>query len=159
MTVQPSVRRCAPPPPAAFARSSVGVNSIQAGVCPPRADQRMVASCARLRDERFLVRVAVGDERAVGRDDQREAALADADAVDHPPHLFEAEFADQPAGRLVQAASGGWRTPLVGSRSSSTRIGDMATPSMVSVASRRDRDARRADPAGGDDAAALRRTA
>ena len=30
------------------------------------------------------------------------AVLADADAVDHPPHFLEAELADEPAGRLVQ---------------------------------------------------------
>ena len=67
-----------------------------------RGDQRMAADASRLRDERLLVRIAVGDERAVRRDDQREAVLADPDAVHHPPHLFEAELADQPACRLVE---------------------------------------------------------
>ena len=62
----------------------------------------MAAHVARLRDQRLLVGIAVGDQLAVGRDDQREAVLADADAVDHPPHFFEAELADQPAGRLVE---------------------------------------------------------
>ena len=38
-----------------------------------------------------------------GRDDHREAVLADPDPIDHPPHFFEAELADQPAGRLVEA--------------------------------------------------------
>ena len=71
--------------------------------CARTADQRMVRHVARLRDERLLVGIAVRDERAVGRDDQREAVLADADAVDHPPHFLEAELADQPAGGLVEA--------------------------------------------------------
>ena len=66
-------------------------------------DERVVAHVARLRDERLLVGIAVRDQLAVGRDDQREAVLADADLIDHPPHLFEAELADEPAGRLVQA--------------------------------------------------------
>ena len=43
------------------------------------------------------------DELAVGRDDHRIAVLADPDTVDHPPHLFETRFRDQPAGGLIQA--------------------------------------------------------
>ena len=37
-----------------------------------------------------------------GATTMREAVLADADLIDHPPHFFEAELADEPAGGLVQ---------------------------------------------------------
>ena len=58
---------------------------------------------ARLRDERLLVRVAVRDQRAVRGDDHRVAVLAEADAVDHAPHLLEVELAGEPARGPVQA--------------------------------------------------------
>ena len=46
-----------------------------------------VVHVARLRDERLLVGIAVRDQRAVGRDDQREAVLADPD-LDRPSATF-----------------------------------------------------------------------
>ena len=57
----------------------------------------------RLRHERLLVRIAVRDERSVWSHDQREPLLADANPIDHAPHLFEAHLADQPTGRLTEA--------------------------------------------------------
>ena len=66
-------------------------------------DQRVRRHGARLGDERLLVGVAVRDQLASRRDDHRVAMLADADAVDHAPHLLERELASQPAGALVQA--------------------------------------------------------
>ena len=66
-----------------------------------RADGRcMLRACA---TSAFLSGIAVRDQRAVRGDDEREAVLADPDAIDHPPHFLEAELADQPAGRLVEA--------------------------------------------------------
>ena len=111
-----------------------------------------------LRDERLLVGIAVRDQLAVGRDDHREAVLADADAVDHPPHLLEAELADEPAGRLVEARQVDGED-VVGSRSSSTRIGDIDDALEPGAVALRDLDARLADTARGDGRAGSRRTA
>ena len=55
-----------------------------------------------LRDERLLVGIAVGQQCAVGGDDQGVSMRANADFVDHPPHLLEAEFANQPSRRLIE---------------------------------------------------------
>jgi hypothetical protein len=66
-------------------------------VAAGRGDQRMAAHVAGLRDERLLVRVAVRDQLAARRDDERVAVLADPDLIDHPPHLFEADFTGKPA--------------------------------------------------------------
>ena len=84
-------RRCIPATPA---RRRCGARAA--------ANERMAAHVARLRDQRLLVGIAVRDQLAVRGDDQRVAVLADADAIDHPPHFFEAELAGQPAGRLVE---------------------------------------------------------
>jgi hypothetical protein len=56
-----------------------------------------------LGDQRLLIWIAVGDQPPVRRDDHREAARANADLVDHPPHFLQVELADQPARRLVEA--------------------------------------------------------
>ena len=105
MTVQPScAMRAATPSWLRPSSSTYSATPARASWLRARGgDQRMAAHVARLRDERLLVGVAVRDELAAGRDDQREAVLADADPIDHPPHFFEAELADEPAGRLVQA--------------------------------------------------------
>ena len=122
-------------------------------------DQRVAAHVARLRDERLLVGVAVRDQLAVGRDDQREAVLADADAVDHPPHLFEAELADEPAGRLVQAREvdgeqRGRQQVLVDADRRHRRRRRWSAAASFGIV-----DARLADAARGDSARRLRRTA
>ena len=87
-------------------RPSVSTYSSETGVSLCEAarggHERIGAHVGGLGHERLLVRVAVRDELAVSGDDQRVAAVADADAVHHPPHLFEAELADQPARGLVQ---------------------------------------------------------
>ena len=51
-------------------------------------------------DARLRRRVAVREQLAVAGDDQRVALLADADAVDHPPHLFEVQPADEPSAAV-----------------------------------------------------------
>ena len=45
----------------------------------------------------------MSDQGAVRRDDEGEAVVADANLIDHPPHLLEAELADQPARGLIEA--------------------------------------------------------
>ena len=42
------------------------------------------------------------DELAARPHDHREAVLADADLVHHPPHLFEADLTHEPSGGLVE---------------------------------------------------------
>jgi len=69
-------------------------------------------------DARLLVRVAVGNELAVCGDDQRVALFAHADLIDHSPHLFEADLADERAGALadlgqLDADNGGWQEVVV----------------------------------------------
>ena len=59
------------------------------------AYERLVLEVVAACDTRFLVRVAVGDEPAVGRDDQRVALLSHADPIDHPPHFLEADPANE----------------------------------------------------------------
>ena len=161
MTVHPSgAMRAATP---SLPRPSVSSYSLETGVSlrggAQRRNQRMVADMLRASaTSAFLSGSPWAIELAVGRDDQREAVLADADAIDHPPHFFEAELADEPAGRLVEPRQVDART-RVGSRSSSTRIGDIATPSMVSDASFGIWTLRRADAARRERAARSRRTA
>ena len=67
------------------------------------AYERVVEDVAHLSDERLFVRVAVREQLPVRCDDHREPVGADANLIDHPPHLFEPEFADQPAGGLTEA--------------------------------------------------------
>jgi hypothetical protein len=55
------------------------------------------AHVPRQRDERLLVGVAVRDQLAVRREHHGVPVRADPDAVDGPPHLLEAELADEPA--------------------------------------------------------------
>ena len=113
ITVQPSgaIRAATP----SCRRPSSSMYSCDTGVVAPRAraaaNSGWRAHVARLRDERLLVGIAVRDQLAVGRDDQREAVVADADLIDHPPHFLEAELADEPAGGLVQVRQRGWRRP------------------------------------------------
>ena len=72
--------------------SDTGVSSGRAGGC----DERRAAHIRRLGDQRFLVRIAVGDQLAVRRDHHGVAAGADADGP--PSATFpRAEFTDQPA--------------------------------------------------------------
>ena len=52
---------------------------------------QVVASC----DALLLIRIAMCNQLALGRHDQREAALADANPIDHPPHFFEADLPRQ----------------------------------------------------------------
>ena len=89
------------------------------------------AHVARLRDERLLVRIAVRDRaRRSGATHQREAVLADADPIDHPPHLFEAELADQPARRLVEPRQMDGERPSSAAGPRRRGCGDIATPSI-----------------------------
>ena len=44
--------------------------------------------------------LAVSDEQPVLREDQRKPFLGHPNTVDHPPQLFEAQLADEPARRL-----------------------------------------------------------
>ena len=74
--------------------------SVRAG--PRGCEQLMAAHVARLGDERFLVGIAVRDQFTARPDDLRVSRFADADLIDHPPHLFEAELAGEPAGGLIQ---------------------------------------------------------
>ena len=92
---------CRSPSPSSYSADS-GLSGVP-GDRRARRDQRVRAHVGRLGDERLLVGIAVGDERAVRGDDQGVAVGADADPVDHLPHFFEAELADEPAGGLVQA--------------------------------------------------------
>ena len=57
----------------------------------------MIGGASRLRDARLLIGIAVRNEGAIAGDDHGETTVAEPDAVDHPPHLFEAELADEPA--------------------------------------------------------------
>ena len=47
------------------------------------------------RDARLFIRVAVCDQLPVRRDDKRKSLVAHSNPIDHPPHFFEADFADQ----------------------------------------------------------------
>ena len=58
-------------------------------------DERLFLEIVAARDARLVVGVAVGDQLAVRRDDERISLIADTDAVDHPPHFLEADFADE----------------------------------------------------------------
>ncbi len=117
-------------------------------------EQLVAAHVARLRDQRLLVGVAVRDQLAARGDDQREAVIADADLIDHPPHFFEAELADEPAGRLVQVrqADGEHRRRQQILVDADRRHRDAVDRQLRVL---RDRDARLADAARGDHRALL----
>ena len=77
----------------------------------------------------FASGVAVREQLAFAGDDERVALLADADAVDHPPHLLEVQTADEPPV-AVRVSLRRTATMAVGSRSSSTEKRDISAPSM-----------------------------
>src|ERR1700722_11922580 len=104
MTVQPSCAMRAATP--SWLRPFSSVYSCDTGAPSVRArgsEQRVAANVARLGDQCLLVGIAVRHQFAAGRDHQREAVIADADLIDHPPHFFETELAGEPAGRLIEA--------------------------------------------------------
>ncbi len=114
----------------------------------------MTADVRGLGDQRLLVGVAVRDQGAVGRGDEGEPVLADADVVDDAPHLLEVQLADEPAGGLIEA---GQADREDAGRQEVVVDPDRRHRDALEHDRRvgRDRDARRADPARGDDAALL----
>ena len=68
-------------------------------------DQGCAGEVVAAGDARLLVGIAVRDQLAVGGDDERVALLADPNPIDHPPHFFEADLADERSRALSDAAS------------------------------------------------------
>ena len=59
------------------------------------ADERLGGEIVAPRHTRLLVGVAMGDQLTVGGDDEGIALIADANLIDHPPHFFKADLADE----------------------------------------------------------------
>ena len=102
---RPAERLAAAPPRPASARARRRTASEAICSSGARRSMRATSGCAAhvvaARDARFRVRVAVREQLAFVGDDERVAVLADANAVDHPPHLFEVQPADEPAAAVA----------------------------------------------------------
>ena len=103
MTVQPSGASgaatpsiCTPAVVGVFERRGAGV-----ALAVHEPDERLVLrGCRRARRAAFSFGLPWAISWPFGCDDQRVALLADSDAIDHPPHFFEADLADERAGTL-----------------------------------------------------------
>ena len=62
-------------------------------------NERMIFQIVLPCDPGLLVRIAMGNQLALGGDDERVALLADSDSIDHVPHFFEVDLTHEPSRR------------------------------------------------------------